>query len=136
MQPPLQPRFPDPDTSYNAPYQGHQLRYHSKDQIIAYAASVGTYYRDLEATAVLAINVAARKTLTGLGYTYEGGEEWKPPLGNPKVTLVLLARNDELLQELNELRARLQTNQGITSGYSDVVSDGGMDPRNTPGMGF
>lgn len=77
----------------------------------------------------MAINAAAHKTLTGLGYVYEGGEEWKPPLGNPRVTLALLARNDELLQELNELRARIQANQGISSGYSDIVSDGGTDPR-------
>jgi len=46
--------------------------------------------------------IAAGKTLEKLGYTWQGGELWKPPLGaNP---LPLLTRIDQLQAEVEALR--------------------------------
>jgi hypothetical protein len=46
--------------------------------------------------------LAAGKTLEQLGYTWQGGELWKPPLGaNPEP---LLARIDQLQAEVGALR--------------------------------
>ena len=34
-----------------------------------------------------AIFYAAALTLASLGYTYHGGEQWKPPVGNPQLSI-------------------------------------------------
>lgn len=47
---------------------------------------------------------AARRTLERMGYTYHGGEAWKPPLG-PAPNFNLL---DEKNGEIERLRAELE----------------------------
>lgn len=60
--------------------------------------------------------LAAVRTLQSLGYTYHGGEGWKPPLGPPPHPI--LKRIDDLEARLAEYRAlyRWFGQDGMTDG--------------------
>jgi hypothetical protein len=52
--------------------------------------------------------IAAGRTLEKLGYTYQDGELWKPPLGaNPSPLLIRIAQLQAEVEELRKDSARL-----------------------------
>ncbi len=67
--------------------------------------------------------IAAMRTLERLGYTYHGGEEWKPPLGEPKDTLSRLA---DATLALN----RTLLEAGLSKPPTHIVLDGPNDLAN------
>ena len=63
---------------------------------------------------------AAQKTLEGLGYTYHGGELWKPPLGRaPGFALV-----DRLNAKLEAAKEALTPSAETKTAYMSEVKNG------------
>lgn len=62
---------------------------------------------------------AAIRTLEGLGYTYHGGQQWKPPLGDCRVTVDLLSRLDAVRDAAYEAAADVAMKAPITAGMPD-----------------
>lgn len=58
--------------------------------------------------------IAARKTLEGMGYTYTGGELWRPPLG-PRPNFDLLELKDKEIKRLRENLATVQADREFLS---------------------
>lgn len=61
--------------------------------------------------------VAARKTLERLGYTYHGGEQWKPPLGE-----IPLRLSEEALAESKWMQFLNLRQQAIKELYSNGMN--------------
>jgi len=66
--------------------------------------------------------IAAVRTLEAAGYTYEGGELWKPPLGKPD-TRDTLARLSDATLTLN----RILLSAGLCKPPTHIVLDGPND---------
>ncbi|MFL3604255.1 hypothetical protein ACJU4I_10805 [Pseudomonas aeruginosa] len=70
------------------------------------------------------LELSAVRTLEALGYTYHGGEQWKPPIGKaPDFDLI-----DSLRAEVERLRADTSSMRGSLNAYSKstkkLVKDG------------
>lgn len=62
---------------------------------------------------------SAVKTLEALGYTYSGGELWKPPIGKaPDFNLM-----DKLHARIKELESEKHINEIKAQGVEDMLND-------------